>query len=75
MKLGRELGRTVPELLRTMSSSEITEHMAYDSLQDKDWRERLEAEMRKEKQAALSAEERAQQFMRFFRTRTGAAHG
>jgi len=58
-----------------MSSSEITEHMAFDSLQDKDWRERLEAEMRKEKQAALTAEQKAQQFMRFFNARTGAAHG
>jgi hypothetical protein len=56
-----------------MTSSEITEHMAFDSLQDKDWRERLQAEMRKEEQAALSAEERAQKFMRFFNAR--GAHG
>lgn len=56
--LGRELGRTVPELLASMTPTELTEQLAYSSLMDSDWRKTLEREVELERQRAMPLKER-----------------
>jgi len=71
IRLGRELGgRTATEVLLSVPGSEIAEQLAFQSLQDKDWREKLQAEIRREKEKAMTAQERAQRFMKFFNARS-----
>lgn len=67
--LARELKMTVSDLLNKMSSSEISEWMAYDLTLEEGFKEKYDREMKEEAQRKLDAEERARMFRQFFKVR------
>lgn len=48
----------MPELLASMTPTELTEQLAYSSLQDSEWRKNLEREVELERQRALPLNDR-----------------
>ncbi len=48
----------MPELLASMTPTELTEQLAYSSLQDSKWREKVEREVELERQRALPLKDR-----------------
>lgn len=48
----------MPELLASMTPTELTEQLAYSSLQDSDWRKTIEREVELERQRALPLKDR-----------------
>ncbi|MDX1464497.1 MAG: hypothetical protein R3215_02185 [Halomonas sp.] len=48
---------TVTQMLKSMTSAELAEQMAFDSLKDEKYREKLEAEADAERWARMTPEE------------------
>jgi len=65
--LSREMGMTVDTMLRSMSSADISEQMAYDALKDEDYRKKLENERERVESQELTPEERAARFKQMLR--------
>ncbi len=58
---------TVSQMLRSLTSDELAEQMAFDSLKDEKYREKLEAAADAERWAAMTPEEQgAEQRRRLF---------
>lgn len=60
----------VRQMLATLSSSEITEQLAASALKNKEFREEVEKEIKREKQRQMTADERAERFVQFFNARS-----
>lgn len=58
---------TVSQMLQSMTSAELAEQMAFDSLKDESYRKRLEAERERIQSLTLSPEERAAEFKKLFK--------
>lgn len=58
--LAEKLGKSQEEILNTMTPTEFKQWVAYFSLQDGDFRDRIEAEVSKERSAKMTDDERAE---------------
>lgn len=58
--LAEKLGKSQQEILTGMAPTEFKQWVAYFSLQDEDFKDRIEAEVSKENSAKMTDEERAE---------------
>jgi hypothetical protein len=60
---------SVTKLVEELSAAEIYEHMAYDMLDDEEFRKKIEKDIEMERQANMSKSERSQMLVNMFKSK------